>query len=123
MPWRIELGHQIREARLAKGLSQAALAAQTSVTREQISNIEHGKSAPAVNIVADIAAALDVEFLVRGIRIGKTLSTPAGAEKASETQMKLSFDQEHRFKAASVTISAMEQDSISLDLRLYREVA
>ena len=69
MNWQRELGEQIREARKAAGISQERLAQTLSVTREQLSNYENGKSAPPVNVVTEIISALRVEFVVGGCRI------------------------------------------------------
>jgi transcriptional regulator with XRE-family HTH domain len=103
MSWQHELGRQIRDARKRARLSQKDLAAHLSVSREQLSNYENGKSAPAVNVVAEITAALDTEFEVEGCKIAK------GDLKRSKTvssarQLCFVYDTEYRFTAATLTI-------------------
>ncbi len=103
MNWQQELGRQIRDARKRAGHTQEELAAHLSVSREQLSNYENGKSAPPVNVVAEIAAALDTEFEIAGCKIAKDdlKRTPAAPP---EQQLCFAYDTEHRFKAATLTI-------------------
>jgi transcriptional regulator with XRE-family HTH domain len=103
MTWKQELGGQIRDARKRARLSQKELAVHLSVSREQLSNYENGKSAPAVNVVAEIAAALNTEFEIAGCKIAKddlirTLVSPP------EQQLCFAYDTEHRFTATTLTI-------------------
>jgi len=103
MTWLTELGEQIRQAREKAKLSQAELAKNLSVSRGQLSNYENGKCPPNVNVVTELAAALNTEFLVRGYRIGLN-----GAEHRTPIsvphQLCLEFDVDHRFPSATVTI-------------------
>jgi transcriptional regulator with XRE-family HTH domain len=103
MTWQQELGRQIREARKAAGLSQKELAVHLSVSREQLSNYENGKSAPNVNVVAEIAAALNTQFEIAGCKIAKDdlKRTPASPP---EQQLCFAYDTEHRFTATTLTI-------------------
>lgn len=116
MGWRKELGEQIRAARISAGLSQEALASKTSVKREQISNIERGKCAPAVNIVTEIAAALGRDFEVGGCRIGRTREEIQSGRGPAEIphQTSFEFDVQHRFEAASLTVTSVHEESIEL---------
>jgi transcriptional regulator with XRE-family HTH domain len=103
MNWQQELGRQIRDARKRAGHTQERLAAHLTVSREQLSNYENGKSAPPVNVVAEIAAALNTEFEIRGCKIAKDdLKRTAAAPR--EQQLCFAYDTEHRFKATSLTI-------------------
>jgi transcriptional regulator with XRE-family HTH domain len=107
MAWQQELGRQIREARKRAGRTQVELAVHLSVSREQLSNYENGKSAPPVNVVAEIAAALDTEFEIAGCKILKddlkrTTTAPP------EQQLCFAYDTEHRFSPATVTIKPTE---------------
>jgi transcriptional regulator with XRE-family HTH domain len=103
MAWQHELGRQIREARKFRGLSQRQLANHLSVTREQLSNYENGKSAPPINVVAEIAAALDWEFEVGGCKISKDQLKPSSVPP-SQPQLCFAYDTEHRFSDAALTI-------------------
>ncbi len=58
---RQNLGQRIGELRQAKGLTQAALAKKCAVTFQFISLIEKGESNPTLDILINVAAALDVE--------------------------------------------------------------
>ena len=53
------LGKKIRELRLQKGMTQAALAGDT-VTRNMLSQIENGVAQPSVATIVDIAERLEV---------------------------------------------------------------
>ena len=97
MSWKINLGSQIKEARSRSGLTQVQLAEKLSVTRAQLGNYEKGVSAIPVNILAEIAEALQVEaFTVAGYRVvpEKSRPTPAGTP---DPQMSLKFGDEQRF--------------------------
>lgn len=103
MNWQQELGRQIRDARKRAGHTQEQLAAHLTVSREQLSNYENGKSAPPVNVVAEIAAALNTEFEIAGCKIAKDdLKRTPGAPR--EQQLCFAYDTEHRFKPTSLTI-------------------
>ena len=125
MTWRKDLGNQIRVARVAKNMSQNDLSKLTSVTREQISNIENGKSSPAVNIVTEIATALSVELEIAGCKI--SAATPRIGNRpviAPAQQMSFGFDTEHKFGAASIRITGDDEQSIVLSVTLsQRRVA
>ena len=106
MGWLSELGVQIREARKSAKMSQEELSAKVSarfsITRAQISHYENGKSAPAVNIVTEIAEVLVTEFVVGGCRIGKLTEQAAGPLTVMPRQLSLEFDVEHKFDSASL---------------------
>jgi transcriptional regulator with XRE-family HTH domain len=53
-------GRRLRELRLARGMSQAELAGQASVTTNYISRLEGGGAAPGIDLVARLATALGV---------------------------------------------------------------
>lgn len=53
------MGQKIKELRLKKGLTQAALSGET-VTRNMISQIENGVAKPSVTTISQIAEKLDV---------------------------------------------------------------
>jgi transcriptional regulator with XRE-family HTH domain len=125
MTWQIELGEQIRNARTKAGVSQEGLSAKISsifsytYTRAQISNIEHGKSAPPVNIISAIAEILSVEFEVRGCRIGKR-SESEGRLTVMPQQLSFPFDVEHSFSSATLKLTAMPENSLLLQAVFVR---
>ena len=53
------MGQKIKELRLKKGLTQAALSGET-VTRNMLSQIENGVAKPSVTTISEIAEKLDV---------------------------------------------------------------
>ncbi len=61
------VGRHVREARLARGLSQAELAAAVGTGPGWVSGIERGKPRPSVRMVRRLAAAL-------GVPVGSLLS-------------------------------------------------
>src|SRR3954454_16943881 len=72
---------RVRNARLALGMSQSALAAATRLSRQSIGAIEAGRATPAVDVALRVAAALEssVEELFGTPRV----ETPLHAEASS----------------------------------------
>jgi putative transcriptional regulator len=54
-----KLVNRVREARSAKGLTQAALAESVGVSRQSINYIEQGTFAPSVSLALRIARVLE----------------------------------------------------------------
>lgn len=67
------LGGQIRDARLARGLTQEDLAAQVGRTRISVSDWERGVKVPGVRVIPALAQALSlpVELLVEANQYSK----------------------------------------------------
>ena len=61
MEVRQRLGSNVKRLRLAMGLSQEDFAHRAGVHRTYISDIELGKRNPTIEIVAQLAGALDVQ--------------------------------------------------------------
>ena len=60
-----DIGHAIRQARKAKGLTQKELAAKSGVWQETISKIETGVASTKLETIFDLLAALDLELQVQ----------------------------------------------------------
>jgi transcriptional regulator with XRE-family HTH domain len=103
MTWQEELGETIRRVRKDAGLSQDQLASKLSVSREQLSNYENGKSSIPVNVMAEIVAELKRDFVIRGCRITLDELRKRGAQ-APINQLCFTYDKEHRFENATLTI-------------------
>jgi transcriptional regulator with XRE-family HTH domain len=120
MSWKTELGEKIRKARELADMSQEELSAEISAkfsykyTRARISQIENGISAPAVNIVTAIAEILNAEFEIGGCKIGKRSELVVGRLSVMAQQLCLEFDVEHSFSAASLKLTSLPENSISL---------
>ncbi len=127
MGWLLELGGQIRKARKSAGMSQEELSAKVSarftITRAQISNIENGNCAPAVNIVTEIAEALDAEFVIEGCKIGKRADLASSPLGAVPQQLSLEFDVDHTFTVTALKLTSMPEDAISLQAVITRKIA
>jgi transcriptional regulator with XRE-family HTH domain len=54
------VGQNVRRLRLAKGLSQEALAAEVGVDMRYLGGIERGQENPTIKVVGNIAKALGV---------------------------------------------------------------
>lgn len=65
----IELGKRIRDARIAKGMTQRQVTENAGFYRTYIGLIENGKYSPSVFTVWRIAKAMDIELedLVSGL--------------------------------------------------------
>lgn len=57
-----DLGNALRQARKAKGLTQAELASQAGIWQRTVSNIETSTSGAKVDTIFDLLAALDLEL-------------------------------------------------------------
>ena len=57
----------VREVRKEQGISQEMLAAQTSISRKYLSNIEKQAATPSIDIAIRISGALNVPVDARGI--------------------------------------------------------
>lgn len=62
MSERLVLKNRLKEARQAKGLSQAALAEMVGVSRNTISSIETGQFSPTAKLALILGIALDKKF-------------------------------------------------------------
>ena len=62
MSERLVLKNRLKEARQAKGLSQAALAEMVGVSRNTISSIETGQISPTAKLALMLCIALDKKF-------------------------------------------------------------
>ncbi len=59
-----ELGAQVRERRLALGLSQAELAKRAGMTQPGLSRLEAGGTTPTIPLLERLALALDADLIV-----------------------------------------------------------
>ena len=59
-----DIGHALREARKAKGLTQSQLAALSGIWQETISKIENGLGGTKLETIFDLLAALELELIV-----------------------------------------------------------
>lgn len=62
MSERLVLKNRLKEARQAKGLSQAALAEMVGVSRNTISSIETGQFSPTAKLALILCIALEKKF-------------------------------------------------------------
>jgi len=113
MSWKVELGGQIQAARNRKGFTILELAKRISRgdgrrSRVQLRNYELGKSAIPVNILAEIAAALEVDhFTVAGFRI--VPETPSGKPVlVGALQMKIDYEIQLDTGTATVGLASEE---------------
>lgn len=74
----------MRSARLAKGLSQSALAALAGISRQSVQAIESGSSVPSVEVALRVAAAVDRAigelFVLRRPEEGRDALVIAGSD-------------------------------------------
>lgn len=78
--------NRVRSARVALGMSQAALAAATRLSRQSIGAIEAGRATPAVDVALRIASTLEssVEELFSAPRTEAPLVTEATSSSVTE---------------------------------------
>ncbi|HEY3924097.1 MAG TPA: helix-turn-helix transcriptional regulator [Acidothermaceae bacterium] len=61
--WEVQLGRQVRAARVARGIDQVALAARANVSLATLSNLERGKGSTLKTLVAVARALGRTEWL------------------------------------------------------------
>jgi transcriptional regulator with XRE-family HTH domain len=73
MDIREQFGRILRATRIEKGLTQEELAFRAGMSVPYLSKIEGGRSGPSLTMLADIAAALEVDMadLVKGIAVDR----------------------------------------------------
>src|SRR6266436_6602511 len=106
MNWKHELGNQIKGARESAGLTQSELATQLDVSRQMLSRYEAGQAAPAVDVLVEIARALEIEFQVKGILV--RFEQGSKRPKLLHKQLKLEFEKPRRFDGARIEITPSE---------------
>jgi transcriptional regulator with XRE-family HTH domain len=62
MDLQVQFGKRVKELRLAKGLSQEALALKAEVDRTYMTSVENGKRNVAIQNIGKIIAALDISI-------------------------------------------------------------
>ena len=71
-----DLGNVLRQARKAKNLTQADLAARAGIWQRTVSNIETSASGAKVDTIFDLLAALDLELRI----VPRSKMTPGDLE-------------------------------------------
>jgi Predicted transcriptional regulator with C-terminal CBS domains len=81
MDIREQFGRILREMRTAKDLTQEELAFRAGMSVPYLSDIERGKSAPSLSMLADLALALETHpsELLKGLSLE---SGPAGRKRS-----------------------------------------
>ena len=74
----VAFGAVVREARLAAGLSQEALAIESNVERSHFSRIERGLSQPTLYVIIKIAHALNTKASVLVVATERALAGQRG---------------------------------------------
>ena len=69
-PRQVEFGDRVRSYRLKAGLSQEGLAYEANVNRSYVASLEAGQRNPSLDLMARLAAALEVDLgeLVKGLQ-------------------------------------------------------
>lgn len=74
----VRLGNRIKTARIARGLTQAVLAAKIDLSTKYISNIECGAKVPRLDTLVMIANALDTDvntLLVDSLQVAPAIAS------------------------------------------------
>ncbi|MGA3372520.1 MAG: helix-turn-helix transcriptional regulator [Terracidiphilus sp.] len=121
MDWKEELGGKIKAARLHAGLTQDQLANKLPVSRVMLGYYEKGQSAIPVNILTEIARALQVDtFTVGGYRIVPEEYAPKPV-LAPAQQLAFPFGEERRFTDASLRVDPTESSGGVIVTAVFRE--
>lgn len=97
MDWKKELGIQIREGRKDSLLRQEDLGSRVDVHFNMIGRYERGDSAPELDVLIELAIALNIEeFRIGGHRV-IIKSADGLAALSGPKQLRLEFGQEYIF--------------------------
>ena len=123
-----KLGNLIREARTAKGLSQAALAEQVEgISSSDVSKIERGEKEPVQDVIKQIAKVLGVtqkSLLDAADGSGKTATgkTAAGKTTSAKTSSAKKTTAAKKPSAAKAAVEALTLSATEKKLvQLYRK--
>ena len=97
MDWKKELGIQIREARRDSLLSQGDLGRRAQVHINMIGRYEQGDSAPELDVLIELAIALNIEELRIGKRCVIIKAADGVAVPSGPKQLRLEFGKEYVF--------------------------
>ena len=112
----IHIGRRLREARLARGLSQGALGEKLGVTFQQVQKYESGANRIGGSRLWDISGILEVAvaYFFEGLP-SPGVTAPSEAAEAPLTRRSLELAKE---------IDAIEDETVKLQiLRLVRAIA
>ena len=92
-PHILDIGNNIREARLKLGWSMRQLATQAEVSPSLISQIENGRTMPSVRTLYSLAEALSlpVNKLIPGMAASRVLSNKENATVLAATSERNNF--------------------------------
>jgi tetratricopeptide (TPR) repeat protein len=122
---RVSLGERIRELRLARGLSQSALAGGR-FSKEYVSQIERGKTRPTAGTIAWIAGRLGVEpgYLATGVPAGERERAEAAVVRAEAALSSSSFsDALREVERIEPMLEALSAPELELRVRLAKSWA
>jgi transcriptional regulator with XRE-family HTH domain len=97
MDWKKELGIQIREARRDSLLSQGDLGRRAQVHINMIGRYEQGDSAPELDVLIELATALNIEELHIGKHCVIIKAADGVAVTSGTKQLRLEFGKEYVF--------------------------
>lgn len=104
--WKLELGRQIKLERESAGLTQTELGNQLKVSRQMISRYETGQDVPSVDVLAELALFLDIQFRVQGVLV--KFEQDEKRPRLVHKQLKLDFEKARKFSGALVEITPRE---------------
>ena len=101
----IHVGEQIRAARKSRGVTQQQLADRIGMSRPSLIDYEKGKTPVTVDLLTNIADALDVPFIVDGYMLSKRVASVE--TRVQDNQLCFEFETEQTFHNAIVRIKPM----------------
>lgn len=116
-----ELGKRIKEARLAKKMTQSEVVG-TFITRNMLSQIESGNASPSIKTLEYISKALDIPLNQLMTNEESTDSSVSAKLSDSESDTYISAKQKYQTQDYIAVIHSLES-SLSEDSSLYDETA
>jgi len=104
-----QLGKQIKAARLKRGMTQQTLAKDLGLSRPSLIAYESGKTPPTVDLVAEMARILNVEFEIDSCVITRRDTKTSGTPILPKAQLCFEFGKETNFVGAMLRIKPTKE--------------
>jgi len=107
-----EIGRQLKDARVARGLSRIQAAKVLEVKRQMIYNYEKGKSLPSLEVLIRAATAWGATFKLGGCRVLPGHDDRRAKKRPEPIQQVFPFRTPRHYKKASVKIQRRENEIV-----------
>lgn len=107
-----EIGRQLKEARIARGLSRIQAAKVLDVKRQMIYNYEKGRCLPGLEVLIRAAKAWSTTFELGGCRVLSGSDGPGARKGLEPIQQAFPFRAQRHYRKASVKIQQRKNEMV-----------